>query len=129
MLVHDAVRPLVDRGVIGRVIRAARRHGAAVAAVKAKDTIKVESRRHRGHFSHTLPREQLWSVQTPQGFHIDLLLRAHREARKAGFVGTDESSLVERLGAPVRIVLGDERNVKITTPADRRLAEFLLKSR
>ena len=129
VVVHDAVRPLVDRGVIGRVIRAARRHGAAVAAVQTKDTIKVESRRNRGRFSHTLRREELWSVQTPQGFTLELLLRAHRKARKAGFVGTDESSLVERLGVPVRIVPGDERNVKITTPADRRLAEFLLKSR
>jgi 2-C-methyl-D-erythritol 4-phosphate cytidylyltransferase len=129
VLVHDAVRPLVERAVIDGVIRAAGRYGAAAAAVKTKDTVKVEARRRPGMFSHTLPREGLWSVQTPQGFRFEILWRAHRKARQAGFVGTDEASLVERIGLPVRIVRGSERNIKITTPADRRLAEFLLKRR
>ena len=126
VLVHDAARPLVERSVIAAVIRAANRYGAAVAAVRTKDTIKVESRRRPGYFSRTLPRDGLWSVQTPQGFRFDILWRAHRRARRAGFVGTDEASLVERLGVPVRIVPGSERNIKITTPEDRRLAESLL---
>lgn len=126
VLVHDAVRPLVERSLITAVIRAAGRYAAAVAAVRTKDTIKVEARRRPGYFSHTLPREGLWSVQTPQGFRFDILWRAHRKARREGFVGTDEASLVERLGVHVRIVPGSERNIKITTPADRRLAESLL---
>jgi 2-C-methyl-D-erythritol 4-phosphate cytidylyltransferase/2-C-methyl-D-erythritol 4-phosphate cytidylyltransferase/2-C-methyl-D-erythritol 2,4-cyclodiphosphate synthase len=70
----------------------------------------------------------MWAAQTPQGFRKDLLVRAHEAARRSSFLGTDEASLIERLGIGVRIVEGSERNVKITTPGDRRLAEFLLKS-
>jgi 2-C-methyl-D-erythritol 4-phosphate cytidylyltransferase len=126
VLVHDAVRPLVGRPTIISVIRAAGRYGAAVAGVPVKDTIKVRSRRHRGFYARTLRREELWAVQTPQGFRFPLLWEAHRRARSSGYIGTDDASLLERMGTPVRIVLGTERNVKITTPDDRRLAEFLI---
>jgi len=127
VLVHDAVRPFVDRSVIRAVIGAVRRHRAAVVGVRVKDTIKVESGESPGFYARTIARGGLWAVQTPQGFRYDLLLRAHQEAHRAGFLGTDDASLVERLGIPVRIVPGNERNIKITTPADRKLAEFLLK--
>lgn len=126
VLVHDAARPLVEARVINAVIRAAGRYGAAVAAVRVKDTIKVEAGRRPGFFLRTLPREGLWSVQTPQGFRFDILWKAHRRARREGFTGTDEASLVERMGFPVRIVPGAERNMKITTPEDRKLAGLLL---
>ena len=129
VLVHDAVRPLVTRELILQVVAAAELHGAAVPGVRVKDTIKFEDADQPGFYVRTLPREGLWGVQTPQGFRYSLLLEAHEEARKAGFRGTDDASLVERLGIPVRIVEGNERNMKITTPADLRLARYLLRGK
>jgi 2-C-methyl-D-erythritol 4-phosphate cytidylyltransferase len=129
VLVHDAVRPLVGRRTVMSVIRAARRYGAAVAGIPVKDTIKIESQAHPGFYARTLRREELWAVQTPQGFMFPLLWEAHRRVRSSGFVGTDDASLVERMGTPVRIVPGSETNIKITTPDDRKLAEFLLGKR
>lgn len=126
VLVHDAVRPFASRRLIEDVIRAAARSGAAVAALPVTDTIKTRARARRGFLSGTLPRGDLWAVQTPQGFRIRVLRDAHRRAAAAGFLGTDDASLVERLGVHVRIVPGDEANVKITTPRDRKLAEWLL---
>ncbi len=126
VLVHDAVRPLVGRRTIMSVIRAAGRYGAAVAGLPVKETIKTESGGRRGFYSRTLRREELWAVQTPQGFLFPLLREAHRRARSSGFLGTDDATLVERMGTPVRIVRGTEMNIKITTPYDRKLAEFLL---
>lgn len=127
VLVHDAVRPFISPEVIDRVIGDARRYGAAVVGLRVKDTIKVEGR--TGFYSRTLPRESLWAVQTPQGFRRALLVRAHRQAQNERFVGTDEASLVERLGKPVRIVEGEEANIKITTQFDLHLARFLAKNR
>jgi 2-C-methyl-D-erythritol 4-phosphate cytidylyltransferase len=126
VLVHDAVRPFVRRETILSVIRAAARHGAALAGVPVKDTITVESPGRSGFSSRTLRREELWAVQTPQGFRFALLQEAHRRARTDGFHGTDDASLVERTGMRVKIVHGTETNIKITTPDDRKLAEFLL---
>ena len=125
VLVHDAVRPLVSRKTVNEVIASATSYGAAVVGVKVHDTIKVEGK--RGFYSRTLDRNELWAVQTPQGFTLDLLMRAHRNARRSGYLGTDDASLVERLNVPVRIVSGDRRNIKITTPLDLQLAEMWLK--
>ncbi len=123
VLVHDAVRPFVSARAIREVIREAERHGGAALAVRVTDTVKVGA----GFFVRTLQRERLWAVQTPQGFQFELLLKAHRSARKARFSGTDEASLAERVGIPVRIVEGDYRNTKITTREDLKLAELKLK--
>jgi 2-C-methyl-D-erythritol 4-phosphate cytidylyltransferase len=122
VLVHDAVRPFVRREVARRVLQKAGECGGAVAAVRVTDTIKEVH--PRGDVVRTLAREQLWAVQTPQGFRFPLLLRAHREADRAGFLGTDEASLVERLGLPVRIVEGDASNMKITTRLDLETAKM-----
>lgn len=127
VLVHDAARPLVTQKIIGDVVRAAERYGGAVPAVRMKDTVKMEGR--RGWSGRTLNREDLWAVQTPQGFAYDTLIKAHRHAQRTGFLGTDESSLVERLGIPVRIVEGSTDNIKITTREDLNLAEYLIKRR
>ncbi len=116
VLVHDAVRPCITPAVIRGVIRQARKHGAAVAGVRVNDTIKCEGK--SGFYERTLPREKLWAVQTPQGFRTRLLLRAHRAAARARFYGTDEASLLERLGIPVKIVEGEYGNLKITTKED-----------
>ncbi len=124
VLVHDAVRPCVTREVVNEVIRQTIRHGAAVVGVRVRDTIKIE--RRSGFYAGTIDRSRLWAVQTPQGFRYRLLVTAHEKARRAGFVGTDDASLVERLKIPVKIVEGSYRNLKITTKEDLLFAEYLL---
>jgi 2-C-methyl-D-erythritol 4-phosphate cytidylyltransferase len=127
VLVHDAVRPLVDDQIIGTVIREVEKHGAAIAGLPAVDTIKQVERAAEGALiTSTIPRERVVQAQTPQGFRYELIKRAFDSATADGFIGTDEASLVERLGAEVWVVMGSARNIKITTPADLELAEFLL---
>ncbi len=125
VLVHDAVRPFVDREIIENVIEAASKHGAAIAAVPAVDTIKQVDRTSEGAVVNaTIPREHIVLVQTPQGFRFSVLKQAFEEATRDGFVGTDEASVVERMGHEVAVVMGSPRNIKITTPSDLELAEF-----
>ncbi len=127
VLVHDAVRPFVTAEIIHDVIEAARKFGAAIAAVPAVDTIKEVQRMAEGAvITATIPRERVVMAQTPQGFRYDVLKKAFDEATADGFVGTDEASLVERSGHEVAVVMGSARNIKITTPADMELAEFYL---
>ncbi len=123
VIVHDGARPLVRRGHILEAIREAGKWGAATLAVPVKDTVKVAG--GDGLVRETLPREMLWQVQTPQVFKLQLLIEAHRRAAEDGFVGTDDASLVERLGKPVKLVRGDYSNIKITTPEDMIIAESL----
>lgn len=120
VLVHDAARPFIRRRIIKKVIDAVCEYGTGVVGVPVKDTIKVEGM--KGFYETTLERNRLWAVQTPQGFLFDLIVKAHTKARKQRFLGTDEASLVERLGVPVRIVHGDYRNIKITTADDLKKA-------
>jgi 2-C-methyl-D-erythritol 4-phosphate cytidylyltransferase len=122
VLVHDAVRPFVRPATIRAVISAVRTHGAAVVGVPVGDTVKLAGT--KGFYARTLPRERVWAVQTPQGFRLELLVRAHERARQDRFLGTDEGSLVERLGHRVRIVTGETDNVKITTRRDLKLAKL-----
>ncbi len=125
ILVHDAVRPFVDAETIGNVIEAAEKHGAAIAAIPAFDTIKQVDRTAEGAVVNaTIPREHIVLVQTPQGFRYHVLKKAFDEAERDGFVGTDEASIVERSGHEVSVVMGTRRNIKITTPDDLELAEF-----
>jgi 2-C-methyl-D-erythritol 4-phosphate cytidylyltransferase len=127
VLVHDAVRPFVDDEIIGNVIRDAEKHGAAIAGLPAVDTIKQVERTAEGALiTSTIPRERIVQAQTPQGFRYELIKRAFDSALADGFIGTDEASLVERLGTDVWVVMGSARNIKITTPADLELAEFLI---
>lgn len=123
VLVHDAVRPLVSKKIILDVIKAVKKYGSGVVGVRVKDTLKLE--RRKGFYAKTVDRSRMWSVQTPQGFSYEVLRKAHRSARRARFVGTDEASLVERLGIEVKIVEGDYLNLKITTPDDIKLARIL----
>lgn len=127
ILVHDAVRPLVDDEIIENVIRGAEKHGAAIAGLPAVDTVKqVERSAENAIITSTVPRERVVLAQTPQGFRFSVLKKAFDEAAADGFVGTDEASLVERSGHPVAVVMGSARNLKITTPADLELAEFYM---
>jgi 2-C-methyl-D-erythritol 4-phosphate cytidylyltransferase len=126
VLVHDGARPLVTADIIERVVEAAVEHGAAVPAVPVRDTIK---RVDGDRVVETLNRDELRAVQTPQGFRYELLVQAHERAREEGFYGTDDATLVERLGHPVAVVPGSPENLKITTPEDLLLAEALLQWR
>ena len=127
VLVHDAVRPFVTSETIAAVIAAVKKHGAAIAGVPAVDTIKQVERIADGAvITTTIPREMIVQAQTPQGFRFGVLKKAFDDATAEGFLGTDEASLLERLGQPVHVVMGSARNIKITTPADLELAEFFI---
>lgn len=122
--VHDAVRPFVDVAVIDRVIQEASRTGAAIVGIVPVDTVKSV---HLNKIRQTLMRERLILTQTPQVFRGDLLRSAFEKARVDGFIGTDESSLVERLEqVEVSVVAGSDRNIKITRPNDMDLARLFL---
>jgi len=122
--VHDAVRPFVEREVIEKVIREASQTGAAIVGIVPVDTVKQV---HRNKVRATLPRERLILTQTPQVFSLELLRQAFEKARQDLFVGTDESSLIERLEqVEVSVVLGTDRNIKITKPSDMDLARLYL---
>lgn len=128
VLVHDAVRPLIDSATIERTIEAVEHHQAAIVGVPAIDTIKQVERTADGAIiTSTIPRERIVLAQTPQGFRCGLLRRAMAAADGDGFAGTDEASLVERLGMEVAVVAGSPRNFKITQPGDLALAEFYLR--
>lgn len=122
--VHDAVRPFVSRDVIEKVIQEANETGAAIVGIVPVDTVKQV---HRNKVRATLPRERLILTQTPQVFRLKLLRQAFEKARQDLFVGTDESSLVERLEeVEVSVVMGSDRNIKITKPTDMDLARLYL---
>jgi 2-C-methyl-D-erythritol 4-phosphate cytidylyltransferase len=123
VLIHDGVRPLINPQLLRESIEVARDSDGALVAVPAKDTIKTV---RDGMVIDTPPRETLWQAQTPQSFRFAMIYNAHLEAEQAGFIGTDDASLVERRGGAVRVVRGDYRNIKITTPEDLVLAEAFL---
>jgi 2-C-methyl-D-erythritol 4-phosphate cytidylyltransferase len=126
--VHDAVRPFIDLITIRKVIGEAAETGAAIVGLPAVDTVKQVSRgTGRVHIRATLPRDKLVMAQTPQVFRYDLLKRAFESARQDGFVGTDEASLVERLDVEVSVVMGSDRNIKITKPGDMELAHLFFR--
>jgi 2-C-methyl-D-erythritol 4-phosphate cytidylyltransferase len=127
VLVHDAVRPLIDTATIERTIDEVLAQGAAIVGMPAVDTIKqVERTAHGAIISSTIPRERVVYAQTPQGARYSLLKQAFDEAAADEFVGTDEASLLERAGVQVAVVPGSARNFKITQPGDLELAEFYL---
>ena len=121
--VHDGARPLISWQIIDRVVRAANTYDAAAPAIPVKDTIKVVS---GGLVKETPDRSALMAVQTPQVFDFDLLRGALKKAETDGASVTDDCSAVERTGMKIKIVEGDERNLKVTTPMDLKIAELLL---
>jgi 2-C-methyl-D-erythritol 4-phosphate cytidylyltransferase len=127
VLVHDAVRPLIDVATIERTIDAVEKHGAAIVGLPAVDTIKQVERTADGAIvTSTIPRERVVQAQTPQGARFGLLKRAFEEAINDEFAGTDEASVLERAGIEVWVVAGSARNFKITQPGDLELAEFYI---
>jgi 2-C-methyl-D-erythritol 4-phosphate cytidylyltransferase len=127
VLVHDAVRPLIDPATITRTIQAIEKHGAAIVGTPAVDTIKQVERTADGALiTATIPRELIVHAQTPQGARVPLMRKAFADAAADDFTGTDESSLLERAGIPVFVVPGHARNFKVTQPGDLEIAEFYL---
>ncbi len=127
VLVHDAVRPLIDPATIERTIDAIAKHGAAIVGMPAIDTIKQVERTADGAIiTATIPRELIVHAQTPQGALVHLMRKAFDDAAADEFIGTDESSLLERAGIPVHVVPGSSRNFKVTQPGDLEIAEFYL---
>ncbi|MCL5006230.1 MAG: 2-C-methyl-D-erythritol 4-phosphate cytidylyltransferase [Acidobacteria bacterium] len=123
VVVHDAVRPFVALEMIRQVVEAARKCGAAILGIPSVDTIKqVERQTILG----TLPRERIVLAQTPQAFRFEILKEAFDRALADGYEGTDESSLVERLGYTVEVLMGSDRNIKITKPSDLPLARLFI---
>lgn len=126
VLVHDGARPFIKHEQIDELIAEAEQTGAAILAVPVKDTIK---RVQDLQVSETIERSSLWAVQTPQAFRLSLLMKAHAEAERKGFLGTDDASLVEQMeGGSVRVVEGSYTNIKLTTPDDLTSAEAIMES-
>ncbi|TDL62263.1 2-C-methyl-D-erythritol 4-phosphate cytidylyltransferase [Rhodococcus qingshengii] len=126
ILVHDAARPFILKEHIHRLLDTAQETGAAIIGVPAKDTMKTV---RDDVVKATVERSSLWAVQTPQAFRFSLLYRAYEQAEKDGFIGTDDSSLVERISHPVTMVEGDYDNIKLTTQEDLFFAQAILQKR
>ncbi|MBI5805261.1 2-C-methyl-D-erythritol 4-phosphate cytidylyltransferase [candidate division TA06 bacterium] len=124
ILIHDAARPLIRAEQITAVARAAEKHGAAILAAPVTDTIKKTS---GGRITGTVDRSQLWRAQTPQGFKMPVLQRSH--FNRKNIPATDDSQLVEMIKVKVRIVPGNDGNIKVTTPLDLEIASWLLKKK
>jgi 2-C-methyl-D-erythritol 4-phosphate cytidylyltransferase len=123
VVVHDAVRPFVTTEMIHLAVEAARKSGAAILGIPSVDTVKqVERQTILG----TIPRERIVLAQTPQAFQFEVLREACDRAEADGYEGTDESSLVERLGRTVTVLMGSDRNIKITKPSDLPLARLFI---
>ncbi|CAN2039168.1 2-C-methyl-D-erythritol 4-phosphate cytidylyltransferase [Candidatus Magnetomoraceae bacterium gMMP-15] len=125
VIIHDGVRPFVNEKQIAACIHAAQKHGAAILARPAYDTLKRldESK----NIVQTIERKEIWLAQTPQTFQYDLILKAYKMAYKEGVKATDDAMLVERIGYPVKVIEGSQYNIKITTPEDLKIASALLK--
>ena len=128
ILVHDGARPFVSPHLIKEVLEAAVAWGSAVPAVSATDTVKISDDMGQTVTS-TLDRKKIFLAQTPQAFQKEVLVAAHKKAKKAGFVGTDDASLVEWAGYNVRIVPGDSGNIKVTTLDDLEMCRWIIESK
>jgi len=127
VVIHDGVRPLIEQALLERTIDAAIKDGAAIPGVPVKDTVKRVL--PSGEVDMTIDRENLYLIQTPQAFRKEILAKAYEMAYKEQFYGTDDASLVERLGIPVKVIRGSYENIKITTPDDLLLAEYFVQNR
>ena len=125
VLIHDAVRPFITGDVIHRVVREAEKYGAVTVGMPVKDTVKRVDQ--EGWILETLNRQVLWMTQTPQAFKRSVIQAAYRRADDDQFYGTDDASLVERMGFRVKMIEASYENIKITTPEDLLLAEILIK--
>lgn len=124
VLIHDGVRPFVNSEHLLACIKVAQEHGACILGIPAFDTVKHVNAKNE--IIQTQKRDTLWLAQTPQAFQLQLIKKAHEIAKQEGFMGTDDASLVERLGGVVKIIPGSRSNIKITNQEDLKLARALL---
>lgn len=122
VMVHDGVRPFVTQEMIKTLVNTTKESGATIVGLPIKETLKKV---REGCVIDTVDRSEIWSIQTPQAFRYDLFARAIQKAETDHFLGTDEAMLVERMGVPVKIILGSPYNIKITLPEDLKIAETL----
>ena len=127
VLIHDGARCLVTPDLLDRCAVTLRQCVGLIAGVPVKDTIKVVD--DRGIIQDTPERSRLWAAQTPQGFEVPLLVQCHEQGRQKGWQVTDDAALFEKCSLPVRVVPGEETNLKVTTPGDLAIAEFILRQR
>lgn len=127
VLIHDGARCLATSELFDRCSEALLACKGLIAAVPVKDTIKVVD--SKGIITATPARQDLWAAQTPQGFEVELLKACHAQGKELGWQVTDDAALLEKCGLPVKIVPGEETNLKITTPVDLAIAEFILRQR
>jgi 2-C-methyl-D-erythritol 4-phosphate cytidylyltransferase len=128
VLIHDGVRPFIEHSLISKVVSAAGRHRAVIAAMPARETVKEVD--ESGLVVKTHDRRWVWSVQTPQVFRYKDIHRAHQKAVEEGWEDlTDDALLMEKMGIVVKVIEGSEQNIKITTPKDLELAEYILQMR
>jgi 2-C-methyl-D-erythritol 4-phosphate cytidylyltransferase/2-C-methyl-D-erythritol 2,4-cyclodiphosphate synthase len=127
VIIHDGVRPLLTEEMLNQIVAAAKSDGASSIGVKVKDTVKQTT--DDNLVAATLPRNNLWLTQTPQAFAFDVLQRAYDAAASDKFYGTDDASLVERIGVKVKMIAGSYENIKITTPDDLIIAEAFIKNK
>ncbi|MGA1264257.1 MAG: 2-C-methyl-D-erythritol 4-phosphate cytidylyltransferase [Prochlorothrix sp.] len=127
VLIHDGARCLATPDLFDRCAAALENNPGLIAAVPVKDTIKVVN--DQGRITATPDRSQLWAAQTPQGFWVDKIRHCHEEGERQGLAVTDDAALFEHFGLPVQIVEGEETNLKVTTPVDLAIAEFILRQR
>lgn len=125
IVIHNGANPFVTESEISAVISAAKKYGASAIGHPAKDTIKEVDR--KGMVVRTLERKKLWNMQTPQAIRFNLALRAFEDAKKKNFLGTDDVSLVEKIGGKVKVIEGSGYNFKITNPLDLELAKIIIK--
>jgi len=125
VVIHDGARPLVEETLIQDSIKAAQKYGAAIVAIPLKDTVKKSQKDF--FINKTLNREEIWRAQTPQTFKYDIILSAYHQAYKDKFFTTDDAAIVEKYGHKVKMIIGSEENIKITTPFDIIIAENFLK--
>jgi len=127
VVIHDGVRPLVTKELLAKAVTEVKVSKAAVVGVPAKDTIKTIS--NENIILETLDRKSIWQIQTPQAFKYTVIKEAYERAKKVGYSATDDSKLVERLGIPVKMIMGSYQNIKITTEEDLPIAEAIIKGR
>lgn len=127
VLIHDGVRPFVEKADVEKLIEEIKINKACLLGVKVKDTIKICDT--QGNIVETPDRNLLWQAQTPQGFLYDIILKAHIKAEEENFLGTDDAMLVERLGYKIKMVEGSYTNIKITTPEDLQAGEAILNNK
>jgi 2-C-methyl-D-erythritol 4-phosphate cytidylyltransferase len=127
VLIHDGARCLATANLFDRCTEALNTCQGFIAAIAVKDTIKIVD--ERKYIKDTPDRSNLWAAQTPQGFQVDLLKDCHEKGKQLGWEVTDDAALFEKCGLPVKIVEGEETNLKVTTPVDLAIAEFILRQR